>query len=669
MLQSARLDAALGRIQKEYADANAKHAHRKHNKVIPRLFYSFYKSPRCTQLVSACQDYCMQWALLAQSPDHDRSAPAGGRAPPLALQQSLQRVSECWSAVLMYRSEMNQVESAPSARSGIAVGARRAEHFLNDTFDYCFFETLYLLVEYRIEAAFSDYMRERAETISNASSDSSNNNTAAASNTAQTTPSPSGTTDTSAVAAEDATRPPTEPGAAAAPSVATTTGAATSRPNKPCTSLPSPPPPIDWRLAQPELQRLLRSRSFTLSSQTRVAAAAAAAAAASNRHNNMATPRGGGHGTRQRSHLSTPMKMGASHRLRSSGGGSGGEIDAAVSAADAAVSASLDDDVGDSGLAAPGPSYAPGQFKSYGGLSVLECLGLRSPLLSVLLPSPLLRLQCGSQWGSGSGCRSRDPTPDLKQAFVFGSEPLRGRGRGDSDAHATDSAPRPHGRLTHAEDKYLRKRHALQKQRALEWKMKLEREEREDQTGEEKEDEQIYPHHYMDARRMNPTDAVDGQSAASASQLELPSNTAVASVAAGAAAAVHVGASTFAAATIPALQLPLQPRPPSHLPRSSSRPLSPLAAFASHPPLPPPSSGSFSARSRPLRAVASSSSSSPAAQRSMTARPSYSSAGGQQRMQPLSTTRAPTTLDQALVSDQPIVKIVGNRISLVDFRL
>jgi len=158
----ARLDSTLDMIQKEYAEFNAKHPD-KPKKIIPALFYSFYRSPLCAQLVLTTHAYLLLFvrAPVQEGEQLDGSGPDSTRDPAhdsnfggkklRALQRALQRVAACYSGVLLYRAEMNRFSTA-----------KKTSHFLNDHFDAAFFETLYLLVEYMVRQAAAAAASTRA---------------------------------------------------------------------------------------------------------------------------------------------------------------------------------------------------------------------------------------------------------------------------------------------------------------------------------------------------------------------------------------------------------------------------------------------------------------------------------------------------------------------------
>lgn len=640
------LSAVQEIIEKEYEEFNHKNSTRKQKKLVPALFYSFYRSELCANFVLACHAYLVQFVrspvqagerLDGSGSDSSRDTAKhdsneGGRKL-VALQSALHRVSECWAGILMYRSEMNRYETITVSRT-----SKKSEHFLNDTYDSLFFETLYLLVEYLLEFRFLDHSRSHLYQIATdfvAVPPSSSGFSTAMPSPA---PSPSSAAATAASAAAAAT-------ASAGGNLAAAVAAPVAPPKvKSTASAAAIAASVEsnWRIVQHELQRILRSRNFNFSMRKR--------APSSNFRGNglnhipLASSTlqgsGGGPGAQaRRPAISQSMgKHGASYRSPATF-----RLDGAPR--------SWDDDPADSPIEddTRALSHLPGQFKTRGSFGILDCLDLRSPMIASMLPNPRTM-------------RSAN------EAYVFGAEQRRA------------SASRSSSRLTHAEAKYLKAQHALQAQRALEWKVRLEREEREERTKEEEEEQARQARAGQPRLEEEKTEIAIVPIQTVPISSEGPAVDAAATAAAAAAVAAAHTVAAVAAAPVPPLQL--QPRPPAYPPRptpphhNSTGTASAAAVAADAFPLQPspPVSGSASARSRPLR---------PASQPpSSSAYPAGSQTTRAGRLQPIAgygavpaavsaapSPRTRLTLDEALNSTKPLIQINGNRISLVDFQI
>jgi hypothetical protein len=478
----SRLDITLEIIEKEYETYNLQFSNRKQKRVVPSLFYSFYRSQLCSNFIMACYHYLVQYIRSpVQSGERmDGSGPDSSRGPMhdsnlngkkiKALQFALQRVAQCWSGVLMYRSEMNRFETITVSRT-----SKKSEHFLNDTYDHFFFETLYLLVEYIIEARFLDQTRPL---LSN-----SNTNSAVAVRATSSSLSPSHTDTISPVNMNvDGSVIPSNPSGVVSPPN-NTTNSSSSKGTKSSTAsaaILAQQIEAQWRTAQHELQRILRSRNFFAATRKRTSSSS-----------NTTSADGNGNSGNGLNHV--PLSTSALQSTTATPGGGNGQHGASSSARRGGKSIGS---TGANGVAAtasyrspstfrlsgqgpiPPPrawddtdpaeevyaeesralSHLPGYFKSKGSFGILDCLDLRSPIIASVLPNP----------------RTMRST---NESYVFGSEPRRG-------GIGPNGLPRTHARLTHAEEKYLTEQHALQTVRALQYKLKLEREEREAQERE-----------------------------------------------------------------------------------------------------------------------------------------------------------------------------------------
>jgi hypothetical protein len=445
------------------------------------------------------------------SSSSSKDSNAGGKKL-RALHDRLQRVAQTWSAILMYRAEMNRFETivtttaaGPSSGSSSAryVG-KKSEHFLNDTFDHFFFEALYLLVEYTIEARFLDLTKPMLG--SNAGS-----STTAATATGKQTTAASAASSTAGHSVNASIAPSviSSNGTAAIPPGAVTAvaaaAAATKAPGKSSTAsaaLLAQQVESNWRLAQHELQRILRSRNFFAATRRRKNAAflpqdsgngllhtplstsALQAAAAAGPPGSQSARRAAAAAAAVTSSSAAAGKLGpvrnsASYRspatFRMDGYGSASYGRSSSSSADGTPfggwdpsdpstaflpSGAIDDDAGMGEVRAL--SHLPGHFRSKNSFGILDCLDLRSPIVAAVLPNPRVSLRSsGISAGTASGGGGNE-------SYVFGSEPRRGVG--------PSGLPRPTARLTHAEERYLTQQHRLQLQRAMEWRLKQERE-------------------------------------------------------------------------------------------------------------------------------------------------------------------------------------------------
>lgn len=441
----ARLQLCVEIIEKEYEEFNVHHAARQSKKHIPQLFYSFYHTQLCTNFIMACYEYLQQFAKqpieggqplhlnkgplattargtarsnngelkpidssrshLPTPPPHPRGA-ARPSAHVLELQARMQTVAACWSAILLYRSDMNRAETIT-----ISGSMKRSQHFLSDFYDQSFFETLYLLVEYVLEFTFMDQTRQQQQPSHSPASGTKTPSTP----TTLMSPSSGGplSPQNSSLVAASSPKASSKASTASAQAIAASVEA-------------------NWRVIQHELQRILRSRNFHASMKKQPPDA-------SNHHrlsnglnhiplgntaNSAAPP--------QRKHRST----------------------GSMSYRNAATFKPPPRNWNDDDQRAI--SHLPGRVRS--GFGILECLDLRSPLVASLLPN----------------VRSMRHENDL---YVFGAE---------RPAHSEQH--RFGGRLTHAEEVYLTRTHALQAKREAEWKARLVREEKEERDREEEEE-------------------------------------------------------------------------------------------------------------------------------------------------------------------------------------
>lgn len=649
----ARLPLVVEVIEKEYAEFNAKHAARKQKRIIPQLFYSFYTSTLCTNFILALYEYLDAFlrcppkkpetigdtasgsatAVVAAatasslSPESARKfafsgQPAGASVPSHSeVATKLQRVAETWGCILLYRSDMNRFETITVSKA-----IRKSEHFLNDTFDALFFEALNLLVEYTLEFRFMD--AERAHEVKE----------------------PAGGTTAKANSAQQQAIPSALPSPTSAPSPAAAALAVPVKSAKATASAAAIAAAIEanWRTAQHELQRLLRSRNFSYSAKQRPRAMGASGQQASQvRGNGLHHIPLGIHGgasdgsgpplhRRHPAHAST--KSALSYRDPSTFnvyGGQGRKWNDPPPAVDEEEDARA-------------LSHLPGHFHTKGQQGILECLDLRSPLVSSLLPNP----------------RTMAATNDQ---YVFGVEERRAK-------------QRKYGRLTHAEESYLLKRHAKEAAMEASWKQRLDREQREaaaadvqEEVRRQEEADRMRDMSQAELQRKFEeeeaerevkwrSDGGDQQEEEKEShqqpqqqqqeQQQLPRST----------------TPTLDHALVPPIRLahPLPPgsgrsvgsaRPPSTVPGGS--------AVNSFTPVPPPAGASRSGR---MQATVS-------LDGSQTARPAHHlapmpPAGGSSTTRDPPSTARRMTLDEKLTSDRPIIRLnEAGRIVLTDFRI
>jgi len=525
-----RLDVTLGIIEREYAAFNASHASgpagtgagsgaRKQRRVVPHLFYAFYRSELCHNFLCAVFRYLMLFARAPVQPGEklDGSGPDSARGAMhdsnlggkklRALQAALQRVAQTWAAILMYRAEMNRFETitvaagagSASARSAASGGRhlsmKRSEHFLNDSFDNQFFETLFLLVEYAIEARFLDQTRPIAAGGASGSGGSDKSVSIAAATAASASGSTTGADPLAAARiSSEAGKPVAPVSAAVVAPVATAAAGKGGKSSTASAALLAQQVESTWRVAQHELQRILRSRNFFAATRRRKnpafgpqdsgnglvhvplstsalqsaaggqsarrASAAAVAAASSS----AASSAGGSGVSKYPGRTSASYRSPATFRLSGPGGAPVSQFRSwDPSDPSTAFGSSLDDTDDTRAL-----SHLPGHFRTRNSFGILDCLDLRSPIVASVLPNPRLSL---SLRGSASN-----------ETYVFGAEARRGVG--------PSGLPRTSARLTHAEEKYLAAQHRIQQQRALEWRLRQEREEQEQLQKQEQADEE-----------------------------------------------------------------------------------------------------------------------------------------------------------------------------------
>ena len=568
----SRLQICIEIIKKEYSEYNTKHSTRESKRTIPQLFYSFAVSPLCTNFILACHDYLM---AFLRTPVKEGQTLAD---PNLAeLNDHMQRVAAAWGAILLFRSDMNRYETLTISHT-----MKKSEHFLNDTFDQQFFETLALLVEYVIEFRFMDEANRQANIAAAAKQSNAN-----------------ATTNGNSTSPPNGTESHVSPSSSSAPSSTTPTSSASSNSSKSLYRPLGGSASLDatWRRGQHELQRILRSRSFSHSQKQH------------------APDRSRPHGSRgnglqhipigSAANPSNPNGSHSSHTATSSRRYPGKTSTSYRNPATFALfgrrrwnDPQPEDDFDDTRAL----SHLPGQFQLHakGQHGILECLDLRSPIVSSILPNP----------------RSLHHANDK---YVFGSE-----------ERSANAKRQFHGRLTLAEEKYLTQQHARQAQREAEWKARLEKE----ANDEVEEKQEISSQQFVkEASHTDTSSTIDSKSTEHAST----------------------------ANSIPSLLLPTPPPPPPQ----PTPPSVPYLSLPSSDGLSPVPSVSSSSRSGRLQATISGSQT----QRS-TRLASLSSNSSSSSPHPSgASTARRLTLEEKLASSKPIVKVVGNKISLADFDL
>lgn len=631
----SRVPLALEIIEKEYIDFNTKHvfAHSrtKSKRTIPQLFYNFAQSTICSNFILAMYAYLstflrtpiVEGETLTAAAAATSSARSGVGAVAVNtklahLQHLLIRVSEAYSAILIYRSDCNRVETIT-----ISKVMKKTEHFLNDTFDALFFETLALLVEYTLEFRFMDAHTRMV----------GRGNDAHASKASSAAPSPS----------VDGGASNGIPASASASASASTVTGSVAQPPKPTTKLPLLPDTTesDWRLVQHELQRLLRSRNFNYSMKhigTR--------RRGGNGLNHL--PLGGAHGQHTgsngvRKHGGVSSKNSASYRNPATF-----SLFGVRKWNDPPVDI---DDLDDTRAL----SHLPGQFRQKGQQSILDCLDLRSPLVAAVLPN-------------------RRTMAAANDRYVFGTEERR-----------ANAKRKYHGRLTHAEEKYLTEQHARQAKREAEWKARIEREAIEEREKEEAEESKRNEEHQRITRATQELTIADDDAAhgdmhgddtgvVGVEESKEESGGTPGVLVASSSSGGALPADSMSVGAIPPLRLPPQPTPPSNSrPLSAHRLTARQASIAAAAASTSPSLAGTTASVPPIALPLSAASRSARLQANIAAAAGHAQTSRTTRHTPntyIDTNRA-ATFDEKLASTRPIIRLdrTSNRISLIDFHI